>query len=121
MRQQERPDHELPSFARYLNKVFDFRTAAGRSTDARRDPAISSSTVLLAAFHGFVFRLPSFQQLASEIAQPALQRCLFKRGGAAASKHYRIACGMKSEGGRAADAAARPRYHRDAVNGIGHR
>ena len=43
-------------------------------TDARRDPAISPSAVFLATFHGFVFRLPSFQQLAGELAQPALQR-----------------------------------------------
>jgi hypothetical protein len=32
------------------------------------------SAVFLAAFHGFVFRLPSFQQLEAELTQPALQR-----------------------------------------------
>jgi Transposase DDE domain len=74
MRRQASPAHELPSFARYLNKVFDFRTAAARLIDARRDPAISPSAVFLATFHSFVFRLPSFQQLECELAQPALQR-----------------------------------------------
>lgn len=74
MRTQDRPAHELPSFARYLNKVFDFRTAAATLTDARLDPEISPSAVFLAAFHGFVFRLPSFQQLEAELTQPALQR-----------------------------------------------
>ena len=74
MRKQDRPDHELPSFGRYLNKVFDFRSTVSGLTDSRRDPAISPSAVFLAAFHAFVFRLPSFQQLESELAQPALQR-----------------------------------------------
>ena len=79
MRQQERPAHQLPSFARYLNKVFDFRVAAARLTDARRDPAISPLSVFLATFHGFVFRLPSLQQLEGELAQPALQRWIGAR------------------------------------------
>jgi Transposase DDE domain len=74
MRRQDRVTHELPSFARYLNKVFDFRTATASLTDARLDPEIPPSTVFLAAFHGFVFRLPSFQQLEAELTQPALQR-----------------------------------------------
>jgi hypothetical protein len=74
MRRQERAAHELPSFARYLNKVFDFRTAAADLTDARVAPEIPPSAVFLAAFHGFVFRLPSFQQLEAELSQPALQR-----------------------------------------------
>jgi hypothetical protein len=73
MRRQDRPSHELPSFARYLNKVFDFRAAAASLTDSRLDPDIPPSAVFLAAFHGFVFRLPSFQQLEAEIAQPALR------------------------------------------------
>jgi Transposase DDE domain len=73
MRRQERAAHELPSFARYLNKVFDFRTATARLTDARLNPDIPPSAVFLAAFHGFVFRLPSFQQLEAELTQPALQ------------------------------------------------
>src|SRR5258708_2711216 len=73
MRKQDRPDHELPSFARYLNKVFDFRAVSAGLTDSRRNPDISPSSVFLAAFHGFAFRLPSFQQLEAELAQPALQ------------------------------------------------
>jgi Transposase DDE domain len=74
MRRQDRPQHTLPSFDRYLNKVFDFRTAAARLTDSRRDPEISPSTVFLAVFHGFAFRLPSFQQLEAELTQPALRQ-----------------------------------------------
>ncbi len=74
MRRPEQAVHELPSFARYLNKVFEFRTAAAGLTDARLAPEIPPSAVFLAAFHGFVFRLPSFQQLEAELAQPALQR-----------------------------------------------
>jgi hypothetical protein len=74
MRQQEQPTHELPSFGRYLNKVFDFRSAAASLTDSRRNPEIPPAAVFLATFHAFVFRLPSFQQLESELNQPALQR-----------------------------------------------
>jgi len=74
MRRQDSPTHELPSFARYLNQVFGFRAAAGQLTDARQDPDISPQSVFLAAFYGFVFRLPSFQQLESDLAQPQLQR-----------------------------------------------
>jgi hypothetical protein len=74
MRRQDTPSHELPSFGRYLNKVFAFRSAVAGLSDARHDPEISPSAVFLAAFHGFVFRLPSFQQLESELTQPALQR-----------------------------------------------
>ena len=74
MRRQDRPVHELASFARYLNKVFDFRTAAAVLTDSRCQPDIPPSAVFLAAFHGFVFRLPSFQQLEEELTQPALQQ-----------------------------------------------
>jgi Transposase DDE domain len=74
MRKQDKPVHELPSFIRYLNKVYDFRSTAASLTDARHDPDISPGAVFLATFHGFVFRLPSFQQLEGELAQPALQR-----------------------------------------------
>lgn len=74
MRKQERPAHELPSFARYLNKVFGFRAAAAVLTDSRHDPEIPPSAVFLAVFHGLAFRLPSFQQLEAELAQPALQQ-----------------------------------------------
>ncbi len=74
MRKQDRPGHELTSFARYLNKVFDFRAAAGALTDSRHEPDIPPSAVFLAAIHGFAFRLPSFQQLEAELTQPALQQ-----------------------------------------------
>ena len=74
MRRQDEPRHELPSFARYLNKVFDFRQSAAQLGDSRTDPDFPPSAVFLAAFHGFVFRLPSFQQLQAELTQPALQR-----------------------------------------------
>ncbi len=74
MRKQDRPSHELPSLARYLNKVFDFRQASAALTDARHDPEIPASAVFRAVFHGFVFRLPSFQQLEADLAEPALQR-----------------------------------------------
>ena len=73
MRRQDRPTHEIPSFARYLNKVFDFRTASAGLQDARQAPEISPQSVFLAAFYGFVFRLPSFQQLESDLALPHLQ------------------------------------------------
>jgi hypothetical protein len=74
MKRQDNPAHELPSFARYLNKVFDFRSAAAALADSRLAPEIPPAAIFLAAFHGFVFRLPSFQQLEAELAQPALQR-----------------------------------------------
>ena len=74
MRMQERPVHELPSFARYLNKVFDFRATSAALTDSRVAPEISPSAVFLAAFHSFAFRLPSFQQVETELTQSALQR-----------------------------------------------
>ena len=74
MRKQDTPVHKLPSFGRYLNKVFDFRSAVARLTDSRRDPEISPTAVFLATFHAFVFRLPSFQQLEADLIQPALQR-----------------------------------------------
>jgi len=41
--------------------------------DARVAPEISPSAVFWATFHGFVFRLHSFQQLEAEIAHPAFQ------------------------------------------------
>ena len=42
-------------------------------TDARLHPEISPASVLLALFHAFVFRLPSFQQLDSELGHCSLQ------------------------------------------------
>ena len=74
MRRQKRPTHELPSFARYLNKVFHFRAATAKLADCRLAPEIPPSAVFLAVFHGFLFRLPSFQQLEAELTQTALQR-----------------------------------------------
>ncbi len=62
MRRQDRPQHELPSFARYLNKVFAFRSASdSRSRGfSRRLPRL--------------FRCSSFQELESELATPVFQR-----------------------------------------------
>jgi hypothetical protein len=74
MKKQEKPAHAIPSFARYLNKVFDFRAAAAGLQDARHTPDISPQSVFYAVFYSFVFRLPSFQQLQSDLAQPGLQR-----------------------------------------------
>ena len=65
--------HSLSSFSTYLNKRFDLRGQARQMSDARTDPDISASTVFLALFHAFVFRLPSFQQLDSELGHSYLQ------------------------------------------------
>jgi hypothetical protein len=66
--------HSLSSFSTYLNKVFDLRGHARRMSDARTDPEISAASVFLALFHAFVFRLPSFQQLDSELAHSYLRQ-----------------------------------------------
>jgi hypothetical protein len=66
--------HSLPSFSAYLNKGFDLRSHARQMSDARTDPKISAPSVFLALFHAFVFRLPSFQQLDSELAHSQLQQ-----------------------------------------------
>ncbi len=76
MRRQDRPQHELPSLARYLNKVFDFRSLSDSLSDARKNPEIAAPTVFRAVFHGFLFRFCSFQELQSELALPAFQRCI---------------------------------------------
>ncbi|MBM3747137.1 MAG: hypothetical protein FJW34_15225 [Acidobacteria bacterium] len=73
---KDKPAHQLPSFAGYLNQVFAFRTAAERLRDARQDPEFSPQSVFLAVFYAFVFRLPSFQPLEAELAQPALRSWL---------------------------------------------
>src|SRR5437899_10649159 len=65
--------HELPSFSTWLNKGFDLRVHASQMSDARTDPEISPASVFLALFHAFVFRLPSFQQLDTELAHSYLQ------------------------------------------------
>jgi hypothetical protein len=41
--------------------------------DSRTQPEISPSSVFLALFHAFVFRLPSFQQLDADLASSYLQ------------------------------------------------
>jgi hypothetical protein len=66
--------HSLPSFSAYLNKGFDLRSHARQMSDARTAPKISAPSVFLALFHAFVFRLPSFQQLDSELAHSQLQQ-----------------------------------------------
>lgn len=73
MKKQDRPAHHLPSFARYLHRVFDFRQASAALDDARQQPEISAPTVFRAVFHAFVFRLRSFQQLEADLAEPSLQ------------------------------------------------
>jgi hypothetical protein len=66
--------HSLPSFSAWLNKGFDLRRHAAQMKDARLDPDISPASVFLALFHAFVFRLPSLQQLDSELHHSHLQR-----------------------------------------------
>jgi len=66
-------EHSLPSFSAWLNKGFDLRGHARRMADARIDPEISPTSVFLALFHSFVFRLPSFQQLDRELSHTYLQ------------------------------------------------
>ena len=65
--------HSLPSFSAWLNKGFDLRAHAAAMADARTEPEISASSIFLAVFHSFVFRLPSFQQLDNELAHSYLQ------------------------------------------------
>jgi hypothetical protein len=71
---KDKPTHTFPSFAGYLNKVFDFRHAIQSLADSRHQPEISPQSVFLAVFHSFVFRLPSFQQLEADLAEPDFQR-----------------------------------------------
>src|ERR1043166_5816038 len=66
--------HSLPSFSTWLNKGFDLRAHAARMSDSRLDPEVSPASVFLASFHSFVFRLPSFQQLDSELAHSYFQQ-----------------------------------------------
>ena len=65
--------HSLPSLSAWLNKGFGLRAHAAQMADARTDPEISPSSIFLAVFHSFVFRLPSFQQLDSELSHSHLQ------------------------------------------------
>jgi len=66
--------HSLPSFSTWLNRAFDLRAHAAQMTDSRIDPQISPASVFLALFHSFVFRIPSFQQLDSELSHSYLQQ-----------------------------------------------
>ncbi len=63
----------LLSFSTYVNKGFDLRPHARRMSDARADPEISPASVFLALFYAFVFRLPSFQALDTELSHSYLQ------------------------------------------------
>jgi hypothetical protein len=63
----------LLSFSTYLNKGFDLRGHVRRMSDARTNPEISPASVFLALLHGFVFRLPSLQQLDTELSHSYLQ------------------------------------------------
>jgi hypothetical protein len=95
---KEIPSHTLPSFTGYLHKVFGFRAAAARLRDARQNPEFSPQSVFLAVFHAFVFRLPSFQQLEAELAQPALRRWLgLERGFGDDVLRYSL-CGFELDG-----------------------
>lgn len=71
---QQRPQHTLPSFTNYVNKVFHLREALPSLHDARQDPEIPPATVFQALFHAFVFRLRSFKELEGDLAQPQLQQ-----------------------------------------------
>ena len=63
----------LSSFSTYLHKGFDLRRHARRMADARTGPDISPASIFLALFHAFVFRLPSVQQLETELSHSYLQ------------------------------------------------
>jgi len=65
-------NHSLPSFSAWVNKCFDLRKHAAQMIDARVDPEIPPQSVFLALFYAFAFRLPSFQQLDSELAHSYL-------------------------------------------------
>jgi hypothetical protein len=63
-----------PSFSTWLNKGFDLRGHAAEMTGSRTDPEISPASIFLALFHAFVFRIPIFQQLDSELSSSYLQQ-----------------------------------------------
>jgi hypothetical protein len=69
-----RPNHTLPSFDAYVDKVFHLREAFSSLRDARQDPEIPPAVVFQALFYGFVFRLRSFKELEGDLAQPQLQQ-----------------------------------------------
>lgn len=65
--------HSLPSFSTWINKGFALRQHAAQMRDARLHPEISPASVFLTVFYACVFRLPSFQQLDSELHHSHLQ------------------------------------------------
>src|SRR5438552_7262444 len=65
--------HTLPSFSAYLSKGFGVREHARKMSDARVNPEISPASVFLGLLYGFLFRLPSCQQLDSELGHSYLQ------------------------------------------------
>jgi hypothetical protein len=69
-----RPNHTLPSFDAYVDKVFHLREALSALRDARQDPDIPPAVVFRALLYNFVFRLHSFKELEADLAQPQLQR-----------------------------------------------
>jgi hypothetical protein len=73
---QDIPHHRLPSFTPYVHQVFDFRRYLATLRDARPDPDLSPRSVFLAALHGFLFRLRSFQALEAELREPARQQAI---------------------------------------------
>ena len=70
---QDTPSHELPSFTRYINRVFHFRRRLADLRDGRQEPDISPRSVFLAAFHGFLFRLRSFKELEADLKERPLR------------------------------------------------
>jgi hypothetical protein len=66
--------HQFPSFTQYLNKVFRLRDSVSRLSDARHDPDIPPQAVFKALLYGFVFRIPSFQQLQAEVQDEHFRR-----------------------------------------------
>jgi hypothetical protein len=73
---QDIPHHRLPSFTCYVHQVFDFPHALAALRDARQAPDLSPRGVFLAAFHGFLFRLRSFQALEAELQDPHRQQAI---------------------------------------------
>jgi hypothetical protein len=71
--------HSRPSFSAWLNKGFDLRKRAAQMRDARLAPEISATSVFLALCHAFIFRLPSFQQLDSELNHSYLRHWIGAR------------------------------------------
>jgi hypothetical protein len=71
-----RPNHTLPSFDAYVDKVFHLREALSSLRDARHDPDIPPAVVFRALFYNFVFRLRSFKELEADLAQPQLKQYL---------------------------------------------